>query len=175
MRAVYVIDDDPAIRVLIPALVGEYFRVVALPDGGREPASFDVALIDINLANGINGFHVASQLRHKAPLVFTSGIEDPQIYRLAGHSGYGFIQKPVTKFQLLGTLECALNRSGDLKRAEQSRFIDSTSGNIAGMNRVQPPEQSARFLKEAKERGMTILELMEEKYKALQELNSTLV
>ena len=123
---VLVVEDDAPIRVALDiALRGESWQVLALGDGhglveAVEDFRPDLAVLDVRLAGGPDGYSLARQLRRRStlPIIFLTAadaVED----RLAGFEAGGddYLVKPFAMAELLARVRALLKRSGRLASA----------------------------------------------------------
>ncbi len=100
MKSVLVVDDEPVVRALVEASLGDAFRVTAVGDGigaidAVEGAPVDLVLLDLRLP-GMSGSEVARWLRSRAataavPILYMTGVEP------ADSDGVdGVLRKPFT-------------------------------------------------------------------------------
>jgi DNA-binding response OmpR family regulator len=139
---VLVVEDDASIRTALDAaLRGEGYEVLVLTDGSRLPAeadSFrpDIALLDVRLPNGPNGYAIARALRGHStlPILFLTAadaVED----RLAGFDAGAddYLIKPFSMAELLARVQALLRRSGGLSSASRQvgdLVIDDTGKTV---------------------------------------------
>jgi two-component system OmpR family response regulator len=121
-RVLVVEDDEPIRSALDVALKGERYAVLALPDGralGRATDEFrpDLAVLDVRLAAGPNGYSMARALRGRSglPILFLTAadaVED----RLAGFEAGAddYVLKPFSMAELLARVQALLRRTGRL-------------------------------------------------------------
>jgi two-component system, OmpR family, response regulator len=115
------IEDDAAIRDMVAtALRSEGYEVHAQPDGFALEASAkefepDLALLDVRLPVGPNGFSMARMLRAESdlPIVFLTAA-DEVADRLAGFDAGAddYVAKPFSVAELLARVRAVLKRSG---------------------------------------------------------------
>lgn len=123
---VLVIEDDEPIRFALEvALRGEGYIIRAEPDGtaiAKVAAEFapDLAVIDVNLPGGTDGYTVARRLRCTGdfPLVFVTAADSEEA-RLAGFGAGAddYVVKPFSMPELLARTRALLRRTGRLPRA----------------------------------------------------------
>lgn len=121
---ILVVEDEPAIRDGIAgALRGEGFRVCDRPDGcDLEPTvdAFrpDLAILDVMLPGGRDGFALARALREESdlPILFLTARDAPPA-RLQGFAvgGDDYVIKPVLLEELLARTRALLRRAGRLR------------------------------------------------------------
>jgi len=119
MRVLLVEDDGAIVRTLSELLADEWFSVVAeaTQDGacGRLAAeSFDIALLDVTLAQG-NGFAVCAAAREVAPdmpVIFLTASDD-EYSTVAGldMGAVDYIAKPFRARELVSRMRGALRRT----------------------------------------------------------------
>lgn len=125
---VLLVEDDSAIRVGVTTALGrEGYDVQAEEDGTSilaVAADFrpDMAILDVRLPKGPNGFEIARQLRTSGtdtdmPLLFLTAADDLQS-RLDGFEAGGddYLVKPFSMAELLARVQALLRRSGRLER-----------------------------------------------------------
>ena len=108
---VCVVDDDPAVRDIICAMLDPDYPVEAFESAEACQAALtdtlpDLLLLDINLP-GMNGYTFCQQIKsdgrlRKMPVIFVSGHDSPE-ERIAGYDAGGedFIVKPFEPEELL--------------------------------------------------------------------------
>ena len=121
-RVLVVEDDHPIRSALEVALKGASYEVTALPDGtmlGKVADEFrpDLALLDVRLPVGPDGYGMARLLRSRStlPILFLTAadaVED----RLAGFDAGAddYLIKPFSMAELLARVQALLRRSGRL-------------------------------------------------------------
>jgi two-component system, OmpR family, response regulator len=123
---VLLVEDDPLVReVLAAALEGAGYQVHAEVDGSRIERAVmtfppDIALIDLNLGNGVSGITVARRLRatKEIPFVFltaATGIDDVLAAFEVG--GDDYVVKPFIMAELLVRMRAVLRRWGRIGRS----------------------------------------------------------
>jgi len=120
---VLVVEDDGLIRsTLEVALAGEGYVVHALPDGTSllsclEQFRPDLALLDVRLPTGPDGYGMARSLRDRStlPILFLTAA-DTVDDRLAGFQAGGddYLVKPFSMAELLARVQALLRRAGRL-------------------------------------------------------------
>jgi two-component system, OmpR family, response regulator len=121
---VLVVEDDPPIRTALEgALRSEGYEVRAEPDGTTleqvaEQFRPDLAVLDVRLPEGPDGYVMAKQLRRTSdlPLLFLTAadaVED----RLAGFQAGAddYLVKPFSMAELLARVQALLRRAGRLQ------------------------------------------------------------
>jgi DNA-binding response OmpR family regulator len=123
-RRILVVDDDSsALEILSAALKSEGYVVCSAPDARTaeaEAVAFhpELALIDIDLGDGVDGFTIARRLRNgsNVPLMFLTAKSQAED-RLAGFAvgADDFVTKPFSFLELLARMEAVLRRAGSPK------------------------------------------------------------
>lgn len=116
---VLVVDDDPAILVLIQNILSAAnYRVLAAVERAdalhlaeQKNVHIDLALIDVCMP-GVRGPEFAAEIRALRPeihLLWMSGIVDQEFVRIRLTDGYaGFLPKPLQRAGLLSAIEQAI-------------------------------------------------------------------
>lgn len=121
-RVLVVEDEGPLRLALEVALRNERYEVRAEADGAvveRAAAAFqpDLAVLDVRLPEGPDGYAIAQRLREASPLpiIFVTGADSMED-RLAGFKAGGddYVVKPFLMPELLARVEALLRRAGKL-------------------------------------------------------------
>ncbi len=120
-RLLVVEDDRPLRSALDIALRQEGYEVLAEADGSRieQASNFrpDLAILDVHLGNGPDGYQVAAALREidDVPFIFLTA-SDTLAARLAGFRAGAddYLVKPFSMDELLARVQALLRRSGRL-------------------------------------------------------------
>jgi two-component system sensor histidine kinase UhpB len=125
-------DEKPFAQVVQGYLQRLGFQVVGVVDSGEDALrvcaenSPDLALMDIEICGGMDGFEVAELLRqkHDFPVIFLTGLgDDATLERVRRSESFGYLRKPFRPEELKASIELAFIRHGreaQLKRSEQS-------------------------------------------------------
>lgn len=123
---VLLVEDDPLVReVLAAALEGAGYQVHAEVDGSRIERAVmtfppDIALIDLNLGNGVSGITVARRLRatKEIPFVFlTAATGIDEVLAAFEVGGDDYVVKPFIMAELLVRMRAVLRRWGRIGRS----------------------------------------------------------
>jgi PAS domain S-box-containing protein len=143
------LQDAGYVVIGIAASVGEVERLV---EGARP----DVALVDIRLRGGGQGFEIAEWLRvdNDVPVVYMTAHTDDDTLRRAARTGaYGYVVKPFTIGEVKSALQVALFKHGmDQHLAERERWFSTTLRGIADGVAACDGEQRVTFMNAAAER-----------------------
>lgn len=136
---VCVVDDDPAVRDIICAMLDPDYPVEAFESAEACQATLtdtlpDLLLLDINLP-GMNGYTFCQQIKsdgrmRKMPVIFVSGHDSPE-ERIAGYDAGGedFIVKPFEPEELLRKVKVAQqmvqNQRTLAEQVEESEHLSS--------------------------------------------------
>jgi PAS domain S-box-containing protein len=116
----------------------------------------DVALVDIRLRGGGEGFEIAEWLRvdNDVPVVYmTAHTDDDTLQRAARTGAYGYVVKPFTIGEVKSALQVALYKHGmDQHLAERERWFSTTLRAIADGVVACDAEQRVTFMNPAAER-----------------------
>lgn len=116
-----VVEDERVVRELLIAVLRAEGYEVAAASGGEEALRRakefvpDLAVIDVNLGGGPDGFSVARQLREQSGvrLLFLTGADEPEHFRAGFAAGADlYVTKPFSVDTLLVQLEAVLARAG---------------------------------------------------------------
>jgi DNA-binding response OmpR family regulator len=123
-RRILVVDDDSdGLEILSAALRGEGYVVAGAADARAAEAEAltfhpDLALIDVELGDGVDGFTFARRLRNgsNVPLMFLTAKAQAED-RLKGFAvgADDFVTKPFSFLELLARIEAVLRRAGSPK------------------------------------------------------------
>jgi DNA-binding response OmpR family regulator len=121
-----VVEDDPIVRdLLVTVLRTEGYEAVAAPDASsaiKQAKTFrpDLALIDVRLGTGPDGFSVARRLREDADpaLLFLTSADEAEDIRAGFAAGADlYVTKPFSVDTLLVQVEAVLARAGKSREA----------------------------------------------------------
>jgi len=143
------LQDAGYVVIGIAASAGEVARLV-------EATRPDVALVDIRLRGGGQGFEIAEWLRvdNDVPVVYLTAHTDDDTLRRAARTGaYGYVVKPFTIGEVKSALQVALFKHGmDQHLAERERWFSTTLRAIADGVAACDAEQRVTFMNAAAER-----------------------
>lgn len=129
-RLLLVEDDSALIRTIRPFLAGEGFWVASAigqsaATKAMEEQPFDLALVDISLADG-NGFSVCAEAKERGiPVIFLTASGDEHSVVMGLDMGADdYIAKPFRPRELVSRIRSVLRRSG--KRQSVARLGDVT-------------------------------------------------
>jgi two-component system, OmpR family, response regulator len=118
VQHILVVDDDPAMRELLEAYLGENDFRVSLAEGGAEMAevlsteAIDLVIMDLRL-RGEDGMNLARELRatSRIPVIIVSGRQD-EADRVMGLeiAADDYITKPFSNRELLARVRSVLRR-----------------------------------------------------------------
>ncbi|MES1184135.1 MAG: response regulator, partial [Myxococcales bacterium] len=134
----------------------------------------DIALVDIRLRGGGEGFEIAEWLRvdNDVPVVYmTAHTDDDTLQRAARTGAYGYVVKPFTIGEVKSALQVALYKHGmDQHLAERERWFSTTLRAIADGVTACDAQQRVTFMNPTAERmlgcsegkalGITVSELL---------------
>ena len=150
MRILLVEDDHAIVRALTDLLEGEGFAVrsCATQDGALAADDFDIALLDVTLAQG-NGFAVCAAARETAPempVIFLTASDD-EYSTVAGldMGAVDYIAKPFRARELISRIRGALRRT-------------SSASNVLTVGDVRLDVASAAVTKDGREVFLSALE-----------------
>ena len=115
---ILIVEDDGIIAEDLNSLLYEKgYTIIGVAHNGSDALDIlanrtpDLALLDINLGNGISGLDVAKVIheKFKIPYIFLTSFDDEQTLEQAQSFGpYGYIVKPYQERTLLTTIKTAL-------------------------------------------------------------------
>ncbi|HWC39855.1 MAG TPA: response regulator transcription factor [Acidimicrobiales bacterium] len=123
---VLIVEDEPVVRdLLVSVLRTEGYDVLSVSDGNgafKEARSFrpHLALVDVRLGRGPDGFTVARRLREEGDvaLLFLTSADDAEDIRAGFAAGADlYITKPFSVDALLVQVEAVLARAGKSRHA----------------------------------------------------------
>lgn len=118
---ILVVDDDPALRdLLVAALEREGWKVEAVPDAAEAEAALDrfapdLAILDVHLGAGADGFTLAKRVRHHSDVPFIFLTDEGSVEaRLAGFEtgADDYLPKPFVLAELVARVRAVLRRAG---------------------------------------------------------------
>ncbi|AFY68834.1 multi-sensor signal transduction histidine kinase [Thalassoporum mexicanum PCC 7367] len=141
-KRILIVEDQGAIALNICDRLREIgYQVVAIVSSGEkaiaavQEMSIDLVLMDIEMANGLDGIHAAKRIREIAelPVVFLTAHSDRHTIEKAKHTGaYGYVTKPFQAHELLSTIETALARHQlDRQTWQREQWLVTTLGSIS--------------------------------------------
>lgn len=143
--AVYVVDDDEAIRHSLKLLIGAMgLKVRVFPDAAAFLDAFDSALRGCIVADlsmpGMNGLEMQERLNAlncRMPIIFLSGHGDvPAAVRALRKGAVDFLEKPFNPALLLERIEQAVKADSELTvAAERSEEINTRIAQLTARER----------------------------------------
>ncbi|UUX91281.1 response regulator [Methanoplanus endosymbiosus] len=128
---VLIVEDEIIVALSLERSLGSFgYDVVGLATKGSDAIRIaeelhpDIALIDINLEDEIDGIDVAERLREIGDIPFvylTSYSGDEILKRAIGTKPYGYLTKPARPREIYTTIETVLNKHKAVK-AERERL-----------------------------------------------------
>jgi len=118
---ILVVDDDPALRdLLVAALEREGWRAEAVADAGEAEEALDrfvpdLAILDVHLGGGADGFTLAKRVRQRSDLPFIFLTDENSVEaRLAGFEtgADDYMPKPFVLAELVARVRALLRRAG---------------------------------------------------------------
>lgn len=127
MSIILVVEDEPATQIMLELILRRInHKVIAVEDGqkalsflSREPV--DLMIADVNMP-GMNGLMMLQQIRddkryQNLPIIMFTANGDDQVRLKASRMGAsGFLTKPASSKELIGTVEHHLGKSLTLKK-----------------------------------------------------------
>ncbi len=141
--AVLVEDDERTARGIAVALEHCGYRTSIAHDAESGLAlvnsrSFDIAILDISLGNGTTSGAIANALvaRH-VPILFLTGMDEPQLPAFPPAAVVGFLSKPATRSALRTTLGLLRDHANAQRELAKVRQLLEDSQRIAQMGSFQ--------------------------------------
>lgn len=150
-RTVFIVDDDPAARASVAALVAAHSLVAEEFSSGEEFLSYDLGqrrgciVLDVRMT-GISGLDVQAELRERGnilPVIVITGFADVPMAVRAMHQGaFTFLEKPSADQELWRNIEMALNQEQIVanlaarKREIQENYSTLTDGELAVLEKL---------------------------------------
>lgn len=130
---ILIVEDEKPFALVVQGYLQRLgFQVAGVVDCGEDALRVsaethpDLALMDIEIRGGADGFEVAEQLRqkHDIPVIFLTGLaDDATLERVRRSESFGYLRKPFRPEELKASIELAFirhSREAHLKRSEQS-------------------------------------------------------
>ncbi len=138
---ILIVEDNPVVALDLEIKLNELgYHVSATVYSGEKALKAaeenlpDLALMDINLGQGINGIETAMRLREKfdVPVIYiTAHADDDTVSKAKITEPYGYIVKPFDPDQLRYILEIALHKlESDRKMKENRQWFQTTLESI---------------------------------------------
>ena len=115
---VLVVDDDPAVLVLLRRILDDHYTALTAADGReatvlcRERPEIGAMLVDVMMP-GMSGPEVVTRCRQylpDVPYVYMSGYSDEVLHQHGVESGAALLRKPFSPQDLLDALDRALSK-----------------------------------------------------------------
>lgn len=168
MRKLLIVEDEPVVALDLHEEVEQFgWEVVGIVESAEEAMAMaeiyrpDLALMDINIAGGMDGIQAARLLRsaYQIPSVFlTSYRDDATIQRAVKEGPYGYVTKPYHSQELKATLMVALGllEADEATRADQGAVWAAVSAMRDGLVTVSV-SGSIQFMNTAAEKLAGVL------------------
>lgn len=150
-RTVFIVDDDPAARESVAALVSAHGMATQTFQNGEAFLNFDLGqrrgciVLDVRMT-GITGLDVQAELRQRGvllPVIVITGFADVPMAVRAMHQGaFTFLEKPCADQELWRNIEMALDQEQIVanlaarKREIQSNYDTLTDGELAVLEKL---------------------------------------
>ena len=150
-RNVFIVDDDPAARASVAALVTAHGLIAEEFASGEEFLAYDLSqrrgciVLDVRMT-GITGLDVQAELRERGnilPVIVITGFADVPMAVRAMHQGaFTFLEKPSADQELWRNIEMALNQEqivanlATRKREIQENYSTLTDGELAVLEKL---------------------------------------
>lgn len=150
-KRIAIVEDDVFIAEdLNQMLIDLNYDVIHVSNSANEAIKHfkekipDLALMDIELDDTIDGIHLAGilKLEYNVPVIFTTAFTDQQtLERVKKISPFGYVVKPYMEANIKVALELALSRVNDKEEAtkkeeDESYFVNSVNGIV----KINPAE-----------------------------------
>ena len=147
VKRVLIVDDEPAHRKLFCRILDEQGYACAAAAAAEEArallnsAPCDILLTDIMMP-GESGLDLVTDIHQRYPdmaVVMATGVDDAGAYGRAAELGvYGYLIKPVSKNQLLATLESAwirlcIERENRRQARVMAQLVDDRNRQVAAL------------------------------------------
>lgn len=190
---IFIAEDEILIQEGYRAMLsGNNFEVVGTATDGLEAVEkvskmydrVDLLIVDINIPS-IDGIEVIERINQlkKIPAIIVTGYCDDMLIKRAGKVGvYGYLQKPIDRYDLVSTISIAMDRFSEFNRLknetdvakkalEERKLVEHAKGIL--MDKFEMKEKDAmRFLqKKSRDRNKKIVEIAKEIIRAEKMLN----
>jgi two-component system response regulator FixJ len=150
-RTVFIVDDDPAARQSVAALVSAHGMETETFENGEAFLAYDLSqrrgciVLDVRMT-GITGLDVQAELRRRnvlLPVIVITGFADVPMAVRAMHQGaFTFLEKPCGDQELWRNIEMALDQEQIVanlaarKREIQTNYDTLTDGELAVLEKL---------------------------------------
>ena len=135
---VFIVEDEPLVLAgYIAVLESANYEVIGTAQDGmeaidailKEKDNIDIAVVDVNIPS-MDGIEVVKQVNSvkRIPFIIVTGYRDEALIQRADKAGvFGYLQKPVDKYDLISCINIAFTRFQEYKAAK----IEAVEAKIA--------------------------------------------
>lgn len=164
---IFIVEDELLVQAGYRAMLsGSDYKIVGVATDGKEAideiikrsGEIDLVIVDINIPN-VDGIEVIKRINQcvKLPCIIVTGYCDDALIKRANEAGvFGYLQKPIDRYDLISTISVAAERFGEFeklktetdvakKALEERKLIERAKGIL--MDKFELKEKDAmRFL-----------------------------
>jgi DNA-binding NtrC family response regulator len=163
---VLVVDDNPAVRDVLSAVLQRDYQVVEAESGAALQKSFsesqpDVVVLDVKLQDA-NGLELLPQIKKRwsdTEVIVLTGEGTMEMALEAGRLGaYNFLSKPFENEKLLADVKCAVERRQQgQENSALRRALEAVSGNSSPVFRSTVMQEVVRTIERIAPSDVTVL------------------
>lgn len=142
---------------------------------GRMCNEIDLVIVDINIPS-IDGIEVIERVQKfkKLPCIIVTGYCDDMLIKRANKAGvYGYLQKPVDRYDLISTISVAMERFAEFERLktetdtarkvlEERKLIERAKGILMDKFEIKEKDAMRSLQKKSRDRNKKLVEVAKE-------------
>ena len=190
---VFIVEDEPLVlKGYTSILEGAGYEIAGVATDGAQAVEdicakreqIDIVMVDINIPT-VDGITVVESINQSSliPCIIVTGYRDENLIKRANKAGvFGYLQKPVDKYDLISTINIALERFSEYNNARREahtakialrdrKTVEQAKGIIMDKFGLKEAEAMKFLQKKSRDKNKKLVEICREIIRAEQWLD----